>query len=119
MDAPTTQPPPPQDQPPLLQYAALPPGIGLIVEPLPDGIRITKPPVRAYAYLLLVFLLLISPVGLLFIALATDHHALKLPIRIVRSAFKPRIFEVNATTLSLLNIDINGRPEDFIRPRQD
>jgi len=111
--------PTPPSGPTVIPYADAPPGIGLIIEPLPDGIRITKPPVRSYAIFLLVLLLLISPLALLLLCLVGGLDALKLPIRIIRGAFRPRIIEVTATTLSLLNIDINGRPEDMIRPRQD
>src|SRR4051794_26871629 len=110
MDAQTAQ-----NQPQLLQYAELPPGIGAIIEPLPDGIRITKPPVFSAAIFLLVFLLLISPLALLFLFLSGGVEGLTLPIRIIRGAFKPMIIEVTATTLSLLNIDINGRPTDMVR----
>jgi len=108
------------DQPqPTLEYAALPPGIGLIIEPLPDGIRITRPPNRSVATLLLVLLLILSPLALLLIFITADPEAFRLPIRVIRSAFKPMIIELTATTLSLLNVDLNGRPCDLIRPRKD
>jgi hypothetical protein len=107
------------DQPPLLQYADMPPGIGLIIEPLSDGVRITRPANRGAAIALLVFLLLISPLGLLLIFLSGDPDGLRLPIRIIRGAFKPTIIEVTATTLSLLNVELNGRPFDLIRARKD
>ena len=108
-----------QDHPPTLQYAALPPGIGLIVEPLDGGIRITRTPNRSLATLLLVLLLLLSPLALLLICISADPNAFRLPLRIVLSAFKPMIIELTATTLSLLNVDLNGRPLDLIRPRKD
>jgi hypothetical protein len=112
--------PVPTDQPPpTLQYAALPPGIGLIIEPLPDGIRITRPPNRSLATFLLVLLLLLSPLALLLILISADPEAFRLPIRVIRSAFKPMIIELTATTLSLLNVDLNGRPLDLVRPRKD
>jgi hypothetical protein len=108
-----------QHQPMTLQYANLPPGIGLIVEPLPDGIRITQPARRGAAIFLLVFFLLISPMGLVMIFISADPDAFRLPIRIIRGAFKPTIIELTATTLSFLNVDLNGRPVDLIRARKD
>jgi hypothetical protein len=113
MDTPATQHPLP------LQYAAIPPGIGLIVEPLPDGIRITRPPNRSAAIFLLVFLLLISPLALVCLFIAGVSDAFKLPFKIIRSNFKPMIIELTATTLSLLNVELNGRPLDLIRARKD
>ncbi|HEV8292674.1 MAG TPA: hypothetical protein VGP94_12160 [Tepidisphaeraceae bacterium] len=108
-----------QPQPPLLHYADLPIGIGIIVEPLPDGIRITRPASHGAAAAMLILTILFSPLLVLVIIFSGDLEALRLPIRAIRRAFRPMTIEVTATSLSLLNAEIDGRPQDITHPRHD
>jgi hypothetical protein len=117
MDAEATQNQPMQGQPLTLQYADLPIGIGVIVEPLPHGVRITQPPSHGVGAAILIFTILFAPLLLLVILFSGDLDALRRPLRAIRRAFRPMIIEVTATTLSLLNVEIDGHPQDLLHPR--
>jgi len=115
MDTQTTQ-----NQPPLLQYADLPIRIGIIVDPLPDGIRITQPPVPGVGIVLVILLVLVSPLWLLLIVMSADPDAVTTPIRAIRRTFRPMIIEITATTVSLMNVDLeNSSKCDLVHPRKD
>jgi hypothetical protein len=105
-------------QPPLLHYADLPPGIGLIVETLPDGVRITQPPAPGAGAAIVILAIFISPIVLLVILATADLDALRRMLRGIKSVFRPMIIEVTGPSLSLLNIEIDGTYQDVIRPRE-
>ena len=111
---------PVQTPPPLLQYADMPAGMGIILEPLSDGVRITRPPSHAEATALLILALVFSPLIILLVFFAQSPDPITHSIRAIRRKFRPTIIEVTPTTLSMLNVEMDGAgPKDITHPRAD
>jgi hypothetical protein len=105
--------------PPSLSYAAAPAREGIILEELPDGVRIIKPPEHPTNPAVIVILILLSPLILVVLLLLLigggDWFAL---YRTIRSAGKPLIIEVTGGILAIRNIVIDGDVQpDITRPR--